>query len=180
PSSSSLSSSSLSSSSLPIKKHSKSTEKQTHTYVLMKHRRCFSSRNPLCLHSLTLEYMICREHTIRRMCKTQGILKRQNIQPKLTELRLIDEVSKCLKTIINDIVDMEEYRDSHNLICALPNNIINLIFPTEDLNTLMSTLKLNNRYDKAIEQNHQYDSEHSVRKNTKHIFILSSSETNNN
>ncbi|CAF5065576.1 unnamed protein product, partial [Rotaria sp. Silwood1] len=52
--------------------------------------------------------------------------------------------------------------DSHNLICALPNNIINLIFPTEDLNTLMSALKLNNRYDKAIEQNHQYDSEHSV------------------
>ncbi|CAF0797332.1 unnamed protein product [Rotaria sp. Silwood1] len=180
PSSSSLSSSSLSSSSLPIKKHSKSTEKQTHTYVLMKHRRCFSGRNPLCLHSLTLEYMICREHTIRRMCKTQGILKRQNIQPKLTALRLIDEVSKCLKTIINDIVNMEEYRDSHNLICALPNNIINLIFPTEDLNTLMSALKLNNRYDKAIEQNHQYDSEHSVRKNTKHIFILSSSETNNN
>ncbi|CAF2402549.1 unnamed protein product [Rotaria sp. Silwood2] len=183
----SLSVSLLSSSSPPslspsssIRKHPKFREKQTHTYVLMKHRRCFSSRNPLCLHSLTLEYAICQEHTIRRMCKTQAIVKRQKFQPKFKILRLVDEVSRCLKTIVNDIVDIEDNRDSHSLIYVLPSNIINLIFPTDDLNTLMNSLKLNNKYDNMIEQNEQYDSECSVRTNRQHLFILSSSETNKN
>ena len=85
-------------------------EKQTHTYVLMKHRRCYSIKNPPCFHSLTLEYNICREHTIRHMCQTQGILKRLRLKPKLDRLSSIDEVAKCLKTIVNNILDLEEKR----------------------------------------------------------------------
>ncbi|CAF1213810.1 unnamed protein product [Rotaria sordida] len=171
---------SSSSSSSSVTKHSTVTEKQTHTYVLMKHRRCFSNKNPLCLHSLTIEYSICREHTIRRMCKTQGILKRRKFQPKSKIFRLVEEVTKCLKTIVNDVVDMEENRDSNSLLCLLPNNIINLIFPTDDLNILMNSLKLNNKYDKTIAQNEQNASEYFVRTNNQHIFILSSSETQKN
>jgi hypothetical protein len=64
----------------------------------MKHRRCYSSRNPPCLHPVTLEYNICREHTIRHMCHTQGIHNRRKVKPKATKWNLIDEVALCLKT----------------------------------------------------------------------------------
>jgi hypothetical protein len=85
-------------------------EKQSNTYVLMKHRRCYSNRHPPCLHSLSLEYNICREHTIRHMCHTQGILNRRKFKPKLNKCNLIDEVALCLKTIVNHIVDFETDR----------------------------------------------------------------------
>jgi len=88
----------------------KRKEKQNQTYVLMKHRRCYSMKKPSCLHSLTLEYNICREHTIRHMCQTQNIFKRRKFLTKFRNTRLIDEVASCLKTIVNTIVNSEENR----------------------------------------------------------------------
>jgi hypothetical protein len=85
-------------------------EKSTNTYVLMKHRRCYSIQSPPCLHSLTLEYNICREHTIRHMCHTQRVLKRRKFIPKPKKLLLIEEVANCLKTIVNHVIDIEENR----------------------------------------------------------------------
>jgi hypothetical protein len=88
----------------------KRKEKLNQTYVLMKHRRCYSMKKIPCLHSLTLEYNICREHTIRHMCHTQDILKRRKFLNKFHQTRLIDEVANCLKTIVNNIVNNEENR----------------------------------------------------------------------
>jgi hypothetical protein len=85
-------------------------EKPTKRYILMKHRCCYAIRLPPCLHALTLEYNICREHTIRQMCHTQGILKRRKFKPKSDKLLLIDEAANCLKTVVNHIVDIEENR----------------------------------------------------------------------
>jgi outer membrane biosynthesis protein TonB len=99
-----------SSSSSTITKRPILKEKQTNTYVLMKHRRCYSTKIPQCLHSLTLEYNICREHTIRHMCHTQEISKRRKFKPKSNIIRLVDEAADCLKTIVNDVVKMEENR----------------------------------------------------------------------
>jgi hypothetical protein len=61
-------------------------------------------------HSLTIEYNICREHTIRYMSHTQEIEKRRKFFNKFHNTRLIDEVANCLKTIVNHIVDVEENR----------------------------------------------------------------------
>jgi hypothetical protein len=85
-------------------------EKQINTYVLMKHRRCFSIRSPPCSHSLSLEYNICREHTMRQMCHTQGLLKRQKVKSNSNVSKLVDEVAFCLKTMVNHIVNTEENR----------------------------------------------------------------------
>ncbi len=90
--------------------NSKRKEKQNQTYVLMKHRRCYSMKKPPCLHSLTLEYNICREHTIRHLSHKQDITKRRKFLTKFHNTRLIDEVANCLKTIVNNIVDREDNR----------------------------------------------------------------------
>jgi hypothetical protein len=116
--SSSSSLSSLSSSTV-ITKRPIPKEKPTNTYVLMKHRRCYSIQSQPCLHSLALEYNICREHTIRHMCRTQRVLKRRKFKPKSKKLLLIDEIAKCLKTIVNQIIDTEE-----NRLELLKNNFI--------------------------------------------------------
>ncbi|CAF1500693.1 unnamed protein product, partial [Adineta steineri] len=108
-------------------------EKQTHTYILMKHRRCYAVRNPPCLHALTLEYNICREHTIRHMCHTQKIFKRRNFKIKLHARSLINEIARCLKKVVNKIVNLEENRNSSDLVCLLPNNIISSILSIDDL-----------------------------------------------
>jgi len=89
---------------------SKRSEKPNQTYVVMKHRRCYSMKKLPCLHSLTLEYNICREHTIRHMSHTQNITKRRKFLTKFSKTRLIDEVASCLKTIVNNIVNSEENR----------------------------------------------------------------------
>jgi hypothetical protein len=89
---------------------SKRKEKHNQTYVIMKHRRCYSMKKPSYSHSLTLEYNICREHTIRYMSHTQEIEKRRNFLNKFHNTRLIDEVANCLKTIVNNIVNAEENR----------------------------------------------------------------------
>ena len=81
----------------------------TPTYILMKHRRCYSIRYPPCLHPLTLEYNICREHTIRQMCHTQGPLKRKRFHSKSTPLSIIEAVAKCLKAAVNAIIATEDY-----------------------------------------------------------------------
>ncbi len=88
--------------------HSK--EKRYRSYVLMKHRRNYSLKKPPCLHSLTLEYNVCRENTIRQMCHTQDILKRRKFLRKFHKTRLIDEVADCLRTIVNHIVNSGENR----------------------------------------------------------------------
>jgi len=44
------------------------------------------------------------------MCQTHDILKRRILKPKLNRLSSIYEVAKCLKTIVNDVVNMEENR----------------------------------------------------------------------
>ena len=102
-----------------ITKHPLPKEKQTSTFVLMKHRRCYSNRFSPCLHSLTLEYNICREHTIRHMCHTYGITQRRRFQPKRNTLRLIDDVAKCLKTVVNDVVTMEDNRFENNFVSQI-------------------------------------------------------------
>jgi len=89
---------------------SKRNEKSNQTYVVMKHRRSYSMKKLPCLHSLTLEYNICREHTIRHMCHTQNITKQRKFLTKFSKTRLIDEVANCLKTIVNNIVNTEENR----------------------------------------------------------------------
>ena len=98
------------SSSSSIAKRSVLKEKQSNTYVLMKHRRCYSAKSLPCLHSLTLEYKICREHTIRHMSHTQELFKRRGLKPKSNIIRLIDEAANCLKSIVNNVVEMEENR----------------------------------------------------------------------
>jgi hypothetical protein len=98
------------SSSSEIIKRPVAKEKPSNTYVLMKHRRCYSFRYPPCLHPLTLEYNICREHTIRHMCHTQGTLNRRKLKPKPNEHRLSDDVAMCLKTVVNRVVEIEEDR----------------------------------------------------------------------
>jgi len=92
-----------------IPKHPIPKEKQANTYVLMKHRRCYSTHSPPCLHSLSLEYNICREHTIRHMCHTHKVLKRRKFKPKSNTLISI-EAAECLKTIVNQVVNNEENR----------------------------------------------------------------------
>ena len=99
------------STSSPVTLHRQaSKEKQASTYVLMKHRRCFLTRHPPCLHSSTLEYNICREHTIRHMCRTPMINKRRKIPAISNKNHLINQVAICLKTIVNQIVQNEESR----------------------------------------------------------------------
>jgi hypothetical protein len=90
--------------------HSPEKGKQNQTFVLMKHRRCFSMKKSRCLHSLTLEYNICREHTIRHMCHTQGILKPRKFLTKFNTTLITDEVVSCLRTIVNQVVDNEDNR----------------------------------------------------------------------
>ncbi len=75
---------------------------------------------------------------------------------------------------------MNNFSNLSDAICPLPNSILDLIFPMADLNILTDLLKLNNKYAKSIEQNHQYRSESSVRRSNQHIFILSSSGINKN
>ena len=89
---------------------SKIKEKTNRKYVLMKHRRCYSLKKPTCLHSLTLEYKICREHAIQHICKTENILKRRHFLPKVSNIRLNDVIANCLRTLVNQIVDNEENR----------------------------------------------------------------------
>jgi hypothetical protein len=44
------------------------------------------------------------------MSHTQEIEKRRNFLNKFHNTRLIDEVANCLKTIVNNIVNVEENR----------------------------------------------------------------------
>lgn len=85
-------------------------ETKLNTFVLIKHRRCFAYYSPPCLHSLTLEYNICRAHTIRHMCHRQGVLKQYKTKMKINKFKFDDEVGKCLKTVINQVVEIEENR----------------------------------------------------------------------
>ena len=89
---------------------SKRDEKSNKTYALMKHRPFFSMRKSSCLHALTLEYNICREHTIRHISHTEHIDKHRRSISLSPRTRLIDEVANCLKTVVNQIVDTEEFR----------------------------------------------------------------------
>ncbi|CAF3603152.1 unnamed protein product [Adineta steineri] len=158
----------------------KEKEKNYQSYVLIKHRRFYSLKKPLCLHSLILEYNICREHTIRHMCQTQDILKRRKFITKFSKTRLVDEVADCLRTIVNDIINSEENNsDQTSLICALPNHVLNSILSIDNLNLITDSLKLNNKYDQNIEQKQLYDHEHKLRESRENIFVVSSPETNN-
>ena len=65
-------------------------------------------------------------------------------------------------------------------VCSLPNHILSSILCIDNLNTLTNFLKLNNKYDQYKEQNNLYSREHVLRRSRQHIFILSSSETNQN
>ena len=85
-------------------------EKSNRNYLVMKHRRFYSLKRSPALHSITLEYNICRERMIRHMARTQDIIKRRANQAKSDERRLIDEISHCLRTTVNQIVDSEENR----------------------------------------------------------------------
>lgn len=85
-------------------------EKSNRNYLVMKHRRFYSLKRSPALHSMTLEYNICRERMIRHMSRTQDNVKRRANQAKSDERRLIDEISHCLRTTINQLIDSEENR----------------------------------------------------------------------
>ena len=75
-----------------------------HAYIFMKHRQGYSSTQPTYLHSLSAEYQICREHTIRHMSHTQKTLKRRKAGQKVNAGRSIDLIDECLKAIANSVV----------------------------------------------------------------------------
>ena len=105
-------------------------EKPSRTFVLMKHRRCFSSKRVVCLHSLTVEYNACQEHTIRHMSRTHGTIRQRRRFPPITDTwRLIDEIATCLKCIVNTIVNDEDHRyterDSDGLRDTLVDILVN-------------------------------------------------------
>lgn len=83
-------------------------ESVAHAYIFMKHRRSYSSQQPTCLHSLSAEYQICREHTIRHMSRTQKTLKRRKPGQKLNADRSIDLIGECMKGIVNSVVSDED------------------------------------------------------------------------
>ena len=83
--------------------------KPNRIYVLMKHRRCYARQESPCLHSLTLEYNICCEHTIRQMSQTQTMNKRHRRSVIVDRTRLKDEIARCLRTVVNQIVHNEEH-----------------------------------------------------------------------
>ena len=97
-------------SSITTNRQDSSKENQANTYVLMRHRRCFLARHSASLHSTTLEYNICREHTIRHMCQTPATIKRRKLPSVSRQGHLIDEVAICLKSMVNQLVDNEESR----------------------------------------------------------------------
>ncbi|CAF0942458.1 unnamed protein product [Rotaria sp. Silwood1] len=160
--------------------NSKGKEKSNQTYVIMKHRRCYLMKKTYRLHSLTVEYNICREHTIRQMCHTQDILKRRKFLTKFNQIQFIDEIANCLRTIVNHIIDSEDNSDQSSPLCTLPNHVLSSIFSTDNLDILTNSLKLNNKYDQYKEQDQLYESEHVLRQSRKHIFILSSADRNHN
>lgn len=86
----------------------KRDQKSNKTYALMKHRSFYSTKKSPCLHALTLEYNISREHTIRQISRTEHIDKRRTVSQTFSRTRLIDEVANCLKTIVNQIVDHDQ------------------------------------------------------------------------
>lgn len=61
-----------------------------------------------------------------------------------------------------------------DLVCPLPNEILQSIFPTDDLRTMTNLLKLTNKYEKQSEQDQRNRLESSVRAGSQHVFILSS------
>ncbi|CAF0870042.1 unnamed protein product [Adineta ricciae] len=149
-------------------------KKPTPTYVLMKHRRCYSIRYPPCLHPLTLEYNICREHTIRQMCHTQGPVNWKRFHSKSTPLSIIEVVASCLKATVNAIIVTEENEESRNLICALPHTLISSIIPVDNFNVIINSLKITNKHDLYTKQNDRYKAEYNIRMGNRHHFILSS------
>ncbi|CAF4282687.1 unnamed protein product [Rotaria sp. Silwood2] len=160
--------------------NSKEKEKQNQTYVIMKHRRCYLMKKTYRLHSLTIEYNICREHTIRQMCHTQDIIKRRKFLTKFNQIQFIDEIANCLRTIVNHIVNSDDNSDQSSPLCILPNHILSSIFSIDNLDTLINALKLNNKYDLYKEQDQLYEKEHVLRQSRNHIFILSSTDRNHN
>ena len=81
--------------------------------VVIKHRRFFALKRSPALHSLTLEYNICRERFIRHMSRTQHTFQRRTNPATCDERRLIDEIAHCLRTTVNQIVDNEGNRLGH-------------------------------------------------------------------
>lgn len=75
---------------------------------------------------------------------------------------------------------MNNFRSLTDLVCQLPNSILDLIFPIDDFHTITNLLKLNNKFDKSIEQNDQNQLESSIRTSNQHVFILSSIGANKN
>jgi hypothetical protein len=70
------------------------------------------------------------------------------------------------------------FSNQSSLVQLLPNDILNSILSTNNLNTLTSLLKLNNKYDQYVEQNQLLEDEYSLRQSREHVFILSSPEIN--
>lgn len=64
------------------------------------------------------------------------------------------------------------------MICTLPNHILSSILSTSDLGDIMSSLKLNNKYEQYQEQKMLYDREHLIRENRRNIFVITSPDTN--
>ena len=89
---------------------SKKNDKQKQTFIIMKHQKHSSTEQSVLSHSLTLEYNIRREHTIRQMCHTQELLKRRKFLRQFYKTTFIDEVTNCLRTIVNNAADSEEIR----------------------------------------------------------------------
>lgn len=60
----------------------------------------------------------------------------------------------------------------------MPNDILQRLFPLDNLNMLTNVLKLRNKFDRELEAKQLFDNERSLRQSNEHVFILSSPDSN--
>jgi len=144
--------------------HVEIVEKKATKFVLMKTRSFYSLRKPICLHSLTLEYGICRKEMLKKKFQCLTLTQRTD-QPR----RLTDEIAHCIRTIVNEIDENEEnFRSS--AVCVLPEQILSSILPNVDLKELTEALKLKPKSKKIIEKPMENSMEN-------HVFVVGLAES---
>ncbi|CAF0939973.1 unnamed protein product [Didymodactylos carnosus] len=165
-------------------------EKLTRAYVSMKHRRSFCNKQQRSLQSLTLEYAICKEQTIRQMCRTNKqkrrrkkvILTTTNKLNKLLFTNKNNEIVSCINNIIDSMVYDKESEVIENVsqppfVSYLPNKILASVLSSDDIQ-ILDSLNLINKYDLQINEEKQIASEQPLRSSDRHVFILSSPNKN--
>ena len=64
-----------------------------------------SKTNPL-----TLEYKRCREQMIQTICETESSVRNRNEPTTFNQVRTIDEIAQCIRTVVNRTVFDDEKR----------------------------------------------------------------------